>query len=57
MSNGIEMLSYSNMRQTSDAEIGCFLTSMNEVNFLPFVFILAVLIVLYKGINHFLKRA
>ena len=57
MSNGIEMLSYPDMTQASGAETDWFLTSTNDLNLLPFVFVLAVLIVLYEGIKRFLKRA
>lgn len=57
MSNGIEMLSYPDMTQASGTETDWFLTSANDLNLLPFVFVLAVLIVLYGGIKHFLKRA
>lgn len=57
MSNGIEMLSYSDMTQASGTETDWFSTSTNDLNLLPFVFVLAVLIVIYEGIKHFLKRA
>lgn len=56
MSNGIDLLAYSDLIKASGVESGWFLASINDLNFLLFGFVLAVLIVPYKGIERFLKR-
>lgn len=56
MSNGIETLSYSDITQATGPENIWLLRANNDLNFLLLGFILAVLIVLYKGIKDPLKR-
>lgn len=56
MSNGIDLLAYSDMIKASGVESGWFLAFISDLNFLLFGFVLAVLVVLYTGIKHFLKR-
>lgn len=57
MSNGIELLSYSDIAQVSGPESDVCLPSVGDLNFSLLGVILAVLCVLYRGLKHFLKRA